>query len=90
MWTRAFYGARSCRKERRANAAYRAIDTPHQFVFVPDVGLIACRLLAADGAWGHTWNFAGSGTATQRELVTKIYAMSMLTPIAQMTCNMWV
>jgi len=52
------------------------IDTPHQFVFVPDVGPIVCRLLAADGAWGHMWNFAGSGTATQRELVTKIYAMA--------------
>lgn len=52
------------------------IDTPHQFIFVPDVGPIVCRLLAAEGAWGHTWNFAGSGTATQRELVTKIYAMA--------------
>ena len=52
------------------------IDTPHQFVFVPDVGPIVCRLLATDAAWGHMWNFAGSGTATQRELVTKIYAMA--------------
>lgn len=52
------------------------IDTPHQFVFVPDVGPIVCRLLATEGAWGHVWNFAGSGTATQRELVTKIYAMA--------------
>lgn len=33
------------------------IDTPHQFVFVPDVGPIVCRLLATDGAWGHVWNF---------------------------------
>jgi nucleoside-diphosphate-sugar epimerase len=52
------------------------IDTPHQFLFVPDAGPIVCRLLAADGAWGHVWNFAGSGTATQRELLTKIYAMA--------------
>jgi nucleoside-diphosphate-sugar epimerase len=52
------------------------VDTPHQFVFVPDVGPIVCRLLATDGAWGHVWNFAGSGTATQRELVKKIYAMA--------------
>jgi nucleoside-diphosphate-sugar epimerase len=52
------------------------IDTPHQFVFVPDVGPIICQLLAADGAWGQAWNFAGSGTTTQRELVTKIYAMA--------------
>jgi nucleoside-diphosphate-sugar epimerase len=52
------------------------IDTPHQFVFVPDVGPIVRRLLATDRAWGHVWNFAGSGTATQRELVTNIFAMA--------------
>ncbi len=52
------------------------IDTPHQFVFVPDVGPIVCRLLATEGAWGQMWNFAGSGTTSQRELVTKIYAMA--------------
>lgn len=52
------------------------IDTPHQFVFVPDVGPIVVRLLKTPAAWGHTWNFAGSGTTTQRELVTKIYAMT--------------
>ena len=50
------------------------IDTPHQFVFVPDVGPIVARLLKTDAAWGHAWNFAGSGTATQRELVEKIFA----------------
>lgn len=50
------------------------IDTPHQFVFVPDVGPIVLRLLTSEGAWGRAWNFAGSGTATQREIVKKIFA----------------
>jgi nucleoside-diphosphate-sugar epimerase len=50
------------------------VDTPHQFVFVPDVGPIVTRLLQTEGAWGHAWNFAGSGIATQREIVTKIFA----------------
>jgi nucleoside-diphosphate-sugar epimerase len=50
------------------------IDTPHQFVFVPDVGPIVVRLLETDGAWGHVWHFAGSGTATQRQLIQKIFA----------------
>lgn len=49
------------------------IDTPHQFVFVPDVGPIVARLLKTDGALGHAWNFAGSGTTTQREVVKKIF-----------------
>ncbi len=52
------------------------IDTPHQFVFVPDVGPTVLGLLQTPGAWGHRWNFAGSGTTTQRELVTKIFAMA--------------
>jgi nucleoside-diphosphate-sugar epimerase len=52
------------------------IDTPHQFVFVPDVGPIVLRLMNTPAAWGHAWNFAGSGTITQRELVTRIYAMT--------------
>lgn len=50
------------------------IDTPHQFAFVPDVGPIVMSLLKTDAAWGHAWNFAGSGTATQREIVKKIFA----------------
>lgn len=50
------------------------IDTPHQFVFVPDVGPIVLRLLKTGVAWGRTWNFAGSGTASQREIVKKIFA----------------
>ena len=50
------------------------IDTPHQFVFVPDAGPIVARLLKTEDAWGHAWNFAGSGTTTQREVVRKIFA----------------
>lgn len=50
------------------------IDKPHQFVFVPDVGPLVSRLLRTDGAWGHTWHFAGCGTTTQREIVNKIFA----------------
>lgn len=50
------------------------IDRPHQYVFIPDVGPLVMRLLKTDEAWGHWWNFAGSGTITQRELVEKIFA----------------
>jgi nucleoside-diphosphate-sugar epimerase len=50
------------------------IDTPHQFAFVPDVGPIVARLLRTDGAAGRAWNFAGSGTSTQRQIVEQIFA----------------
>ena len=62
------------------------IDTPHQFVFVPDVGPIVARLLRTGDAWGRAWNYAGSGTATQRELVEKIFAAAG-TPVKLMVAG---
>lgn len=50
------------------------IDTPHQFVFIPDVGPLVVRLLQTEAAWGKVWHFAGSGVTTQRELVNRIFA----------------
>jgi nucleoside-diphosphate-sugar epimerase len=50
------------------------IDTPHQFVYVPDAGPIVARLLKTDGAWGLAWQFAGSGIITQRAFAEKIFA----------------
>ena len=52
------------------------IDKPHQFVFIPDVGPPVVRMLANDAAFGRAWNFAGSGTATQRELAERIFAQA--------------
>lgn len=48
------------------------IDAPHEFVFVPDVGPVVVRLLAAPGAWGHTLHLAGVGTTTQQAMVDDI------------------
>jgi nucleoside-diphosphate-sugar epimerase len=44
------------------------LDTPHEFVFVPDVGPVVVDMLGAPGAYGKTWNLAGSGTVTEREV----------------------
>jgi nucleoside-diphosphate-sugar epimerase len=48
------------------------IDVPHEFVFVPDVGPVVARLLAAPGAWGHTWHLGGAGTTTQQAMVEEM------------------
>jgi nucleoside-diphosphate-sugar epimerase len=48
------------------------LDAPHEFVFVPDVGPVVVRLLAAPGAWGRTWHLAGAGTTTQDAMVKEI------------------
>lgn len=48
------------------------IDAPHEFVFVPDVGPVVVRLLAAPGAWGRTWHLAGAGTTSQQAMVDQM------------------
>jgi nucleoside-diphosphate-sugar epimerase len=58
---------------RRANLV-GPIDTPHQFVFVPDIGPLALALAQEPRAYGRSWHFAGSGTITQRDFVSRIFA----------------
>jgi len=48
------------------------LDAPHEFVFVPDVGPVVARLIAAPAAWGHWWHLAGAGVTTQRALVDEM------------------
>ncbi len=50
------------------------IDTPHEFVYVPDVGPVALALAAHEQAYGKWWNFAGAGATTQREMAKRIFA----------------
>jgi nucleoside-diphosphate-sugar epimerase len=50
------------------------IDRPHQYVYVPDIGPLALGLAREDRAYGRAWNFAGSGTITQREFAAKVFA----------------
>ena len=57
----------------KAAAVIAPIDTPHEWVFTPDVGPIVLDLLARDGALGQAYNFAGPGTMTTREFATRVY-----------------
>jgi nucleoside-diphosphate-sugar epimerase len=52
------------------------IDTPHEFVFVPDVGPVVTALLDEPRAYGRTWNLGGAGVTTQRALVERIFAQA--------------
>lgn len=49
------------------------VDTPHEFVFVPDVGPVVFALAREPRAYGRAWNFAGAGTITQREMAERIF-----------------
>jgi nucleoside-diphosphate-sugar epimerase len=56
------------------------IDTPHEFVFVPDVGNVVVDLAAKPEAYGHWWNLAGAGVTTQREMADAIFARAKRKP----------
>ena len=50
------------------------IDRPHEFVFTPDVGPVVTRLLATPAAFGRSWNLAGAGVTTQRDVAARVFA----------------
>ena len=52
------------------------IDTPHEFVYVPDVGPVALDLAAKPEARGRWWNFAGAGAITQRQMAEMAFAVT--------------
>lgn len=51
------------------------IDTPHEWIFTPDVGpMIAALLKAPDDAFGRAYNIAGPSHTTTRAFTEAIYA----------------
>lgn len=48
------------------------IETPHEFVFVPDVGPVVAKLIDTPAAFGHTWHLAGAGVTTQCALLQEM------------------
>ncbi|MPZ17618.1 MAG: NAD(P)H-binding protein [Luteitalea sp.] len=52
------------------------IDTPHEFVFVPDVGPVVTKLVREPRAWGSVWHFGGLGVITIRAFAEEIFAQA--------------
>jgi len=50
------------------------IDTPHEFVFTPDVAPVICDLLERPALFGRPFNLAGPASITMREFAAKAYA----------------
>ena len=48
------------------------LDTPHEFVFVPDVGPVVARLIETPAVWGHVWHLAGAGVTSQQAMLDEI------------------
>jgi len=49
------------------------INTPHEFVFVPDTGPAIADLAGCAECYGEAWNFAGPGEINTLDFITKIY-----------------
>lgn len=49
------------------------VDTPHEFVFTPDVGPVVKALLEHEGPVAGAYNLAGVGVITQRQLAELLY-----------------
>jgi nucleoside-diphosphate-sugar epimerase len=52
------------------------IDTPHEFVYTPDVGPIVVSLAQEPRSYGRFWHFAGAGVITQREIAERAFALA--------------
>ena len=50
------------------------IDTPHEFIFVPDVARTLLALSETDEAYGTAWNVAGPGLITTRRFAEVVFA----------------
>jgi nucleoside-diphosphate-sugar epimerase len=50
------------------------IDTPHEFVFVPDVGPVVAKLIDTPAAFGgrRVWHLAGAGVTSQQALLQEM------------------
>jgi nucleoside-diphosphate-sugar epimerase len=52
------------------------IDTPHEFVYLPDAGVTIERLIAEPRAWGSAWNLGGAGVTSTRAMADEIFAQA--------------
>jgi nucleoside-diphosphate-sugar epimerase len=57
---------------RRANLV-GPIDTPHEFLYVPDAGPVVTALARNPAAYGKIWHLGGFGVITQRDFAGTIF-----------------
>jgi nucleoside-diphosphate-sugar epimerase len=56
------------------------VNTPHEFVFVPDTGPVIADLAAQDECFGEAWNFGGPGEINTIDFITRVYRAVGLAP----------
>jgi nucleoside-diphosphate-sugar epimerase len=48
-------------------------NTPHEFVFTPDVGPVIADLASHDDCFGQAWNFGGPSPIVTMDFITRVY-----------------
>jgi len=49
------------------------VNTPHEFVYVPDAGPVIAELASRDDTYGEAWNYGGPGEINTMDFITRIY-----------------
>jgi nucleoside-diphosphate-sugar epimerase len=59
---------------------FAPIDTPHEFVYTPDVGPVILNMIARDAAFGAHWNLAGPALITVRDFAKLVFRSAATKP----------
>jgi nucleoside-diphosphate-sugar epimerase len=49
------------------------VNTPHEFVFVPDTGWVFAELASRADCFGETWHYGGPGAINTLDFITRVY-----------------
>jgi len=56
------------------------VNTPHEFLYVPDIGPVLVELASRDDCFGEAWNFAGPEPINTLDFLTRVYRAAGLAP----------
>jgi nucleoside-diphosphate-sugar epimerase len=56
------------------------VNTPHEFVYVPDTGPAIVELASSSDAYGEAWNYGGPGAINSVDFITRVYRAAGRSP----------
>ena len=56
------------------------VNTPHEFMFVPDTGPVIVEVGSRDDCYGEAWNLGGPGAINTLDFITRVYRAVGLAP----------
>jgi len=56
------------------------VNTPHEFVYVPDTGPVIFDLANRSDCYGEAWNYGGPGQINTLDFITRVYRAAGLAP----------